>query len=199
MTDEKAPPAARPAASAPAASSAPLRDALAAPAATTVQVLSHRRQSEKSASCPKLRRPRVAARKADRCRPVASHASSQRGGRRARSQGATRAFRGRADDRSGAQPDAGGRERPRASCPCAWPTTMTPRKRRRLRGKPKIGRTNFHQDPVVAWLVVVGGPGLGAFARFTKATTPSAAPEPARAARFRRRDHFLGRAGLHPV
>ncbi|MDX2205102.1 MAG: FHA domain-containing protein [Hyphomicrobiaceae bacterium] len=32
-----------------------------------------------------------------------------------------------------------------------------------LRGKPKITRTNFHQDPVVAWLVVVGGPGLGAF------------------------------------
>ncbi|RTL71797.1 MAG: FHA domain-containing protein [Hyphomicrobiales bacterium] len=32
-----------------------------------------------------------------------------------------------------------------------------------LRGKPKISRTNFHQDPVVAWLVVVGGPGLGAF------------------------------------
>ncbi len=32
-----------------------------------------------------------------------------------------------------------------------------------LRGKPKITRTNFHQDPVVGWLVVVGGPGLGAF------------------------------------
>ena len=32
-----------------------------------------------------------------------------------------------------------------------------------LRGKPKITRSNFHQDPVVGWLVVVGGPGLGAF------------------------------------
>jgi hypothetical protein len=32
-----------------------------------------------------------------------------------------------------------------------------------VRGKPKIGRTNFHQDPVVGWLVVVGGPGLGSF------------------------------------
>ncbi len=32
-----------------------------------------------------------------------------------------------------------------------------------LRGKPKNARSNFHQDPVVAWLVIVGGPGLGAF------------------------------------
>lgn len=32
-----------------------------------------------------------------------------------------------------------------------------------LRGKPKIARSDFHQDPVVAWLVIVGGPGLGAF------------------------------------
>jgi hypothetical protein len=32
-----------------------------------------------------------------------------------------------------------------------------------LRGKPKIARANFHQDPVVAWLVIVGGPGLGSF------------------------------------
>jgi hypothetical protein len=32
-----------------------------------------------------------------------------------------------------------------------------------VRGKQKIERASFHQDPVVAWLVVVGGPGLGAF------------------------------------
>lgn len=32
-----------------------------------------------------------------------------------------------------------------------------------LRGKPRISRTNFEQDPVVGWLVVVGGAGLGAF------------------------------------
>jgi hypothetical protein len=32
-----------------------------------------------------------------------------------------------------------------------------------VRGKPKVSRSNFHQDPVVAWLVVVGGPGLGAY------------------------------------
>ncbi len=32
-----------------------------------------------------------------------------------------------------------------------------------LRGRPNVKRTDFHQDPVVGWLVVVGGPGLGAF------------------------------------
>jgi len=32
-----------------------------------------------------------------------------------------------------------------------------------VRGKPKVTRSTFHQDPVVGWLVVVGGPGLGAY------------------------------------
>jgi hypothetical protein len=32
-----------------------------------------------------------------------------------------------------------------------------------VRGKPKVSRDNFEQDPVVGWLVVIGGPGLGAF------------------------------------
>jgi hypothetical protein len=32
-----------------------------------------------------------------------------------------------------------------------------------VRGKPKVAHGDFHQDPVVGWLVVVGGPGLGAF------------------------------------
>lgn len=32
-----------------------------------------------------------------------------------------------------------------------------------VRGRQKLARTSFAQDPVVAWLVVVGGPGLGAF------------------------------------
>jgi hypothetical protein len=32
-----------------------------------------------------------------------------------------------------------------------------------VRGRPPIKRDSFHQDPVVGWLVVVGGPGLGAF------------------------------------
>jgi hypothetical protein len=32
-----------------------------------------------------------------------------------------------------------------------------------VRGKPQVQRGNFATDPVVAWLVVVGGPGLGSF------------------------------------
>jgi len=32
-----------------------------------------------------------------------------------------------------------------------------------VRGKNKISRQTFHQDPVVGWLAVVGGPGLGSF------------------------------------
>jgi hypothetical protein len=32
-----------------------------------------------------------------------------------------------------------------------------------LRGRAKVAHGKFHQDPVVAWLVVVGGAGLGAF------------------------------------
>jgi hypothetical protein len=32
-----------------------------------------------------------------------------------------------------------------------------------VRGKPQVQRGNFATDPVVGWLVVVGGPGLGSF------------------------------------
>lgn len=32
-----------------------------------------------------------------------------------------------------------------------------------VRGKARVSRADFHQDPVVGWLVIVGGPGLGAF------------------------------------
>lgn len=32
-----------------------------------------------------------------------------------------------------------------------------------VRGKTQVKRTDFHQDPVVGWLVIIGGPGLGAF------------------------------------
>jgi hypothetical protein len=42
------------------------------------------------------------------------------------------------------------------------PATEAP-KTQALRGKTKVTRTMFHQDPVVGWLVVVGGPGLGAY------------------------------------
>jgi hypothetical protein len=55
----------------------------------------------------------------------------------------------------------------RASAPAAarpaTPATGVPPKTQAVRGKPKVVRNAFHQDPVVGWLVVVGGPGLGAF------------------------------------
>jgi hypothetical protein len=38
-----------------------------------------------------------------------------------------------------------------------------PAKTQLLRGRAKVTHSTFHQDPVVGWLVVVGGPGLGAF------------------------------------
>ena len=42
------------------------------------------------------------------------------------------------------------------------PDTQAP-KTQAVRGKPKVLRNNFLADPVVGWLVVVGGPGLGSF------------------------------------
>ena len=38
-----------------------------------------------------------------------------------------------------------------------------PAKTQLVRGGAKPARANFHQDPVVGWLVVIGGPGLGSF------------------------------------
>ena len=38
-----------------------------------------------------------------------------------------------------------------------------PPQTQRVRGKTAVKRTDFFQDPVVGWLVVIGGPGLGAF------------------------------------
>lgn len=42
-------------------------------------------------------------------------------------------------------------------------STETPVKTQIVRGQRKPARTDFHQEPVVAWLVIIGGPGLGAF------------------------------------
>lgn len=48
--------------------------------------------------------------------------------------------------------------------PAAAATPATgPVKTQVVRGAPKVARGEFSQDPVVGWLVVVGGPGLGAF------------------------------------
>ncbi len=48
-------------------------------------------------------------------------------------------------------------ERARGTSGASAPRTQA------LRGRAKVLRDAFHQDPVVGWLVVVGGPGLGAF------------------------------------
>ena len=45
----------------------------------------------------------------------------------------------------------------------AVPVSIDANKTQAVRGKPKVLRNSFHSDPVVGWLVVVGGPGLGAF------------------------------------
>ena len=50
-----------------------------------------------------------------------------------------------------------------AAARAATPATGVPVKTQAVRGKPKVVRNAFHQDPVVGFLVVVGGPGLGAF------------------------------------
>jgi hypothetical protein len=55
------------------------------------------------------------------------------------------------------------RAQPSGTKEAVAPATMASAKTQAVRGKPKIARHNFHQDPVVGWLVVVGGPGLGAY------------------------------------
>jgi len=50
-----------------------------------------------------------------------------------------------------------------AAARAATTATGVPVKTQAVRGKPKVVRNAFHQDPVVGFLVVVGGPGLGAF------------------------------------
>jgi hypothetical protein len=39
----------------------------------------------------------------------------------------------------------------------------SPARTQLVRGRVDVAKAEFHQDPVVGWLVVVGGPGLGAF------------------------------------
>lgn len=42
-------------------------------------------------------------------------------------------------------------------------TSRTAARTQLVRGKTAVKRTDFHQDPVVGWLVVIGGAGMGAF------------------------------------
>lgn len=43
------------------------------------------------------------------------------------------------------------------------PPREAPARTQLVRGRQPVKRGRFHQDPVVGWLVVVGGPGLGAY------------------------------------
>ncbi len=43
------------------------------------------------------------------------------------------------------------------------PAMPAPAKTQLVRGAQKPLRSDFHADPVVGWLVIIGGPGLGAF------------------------------------
>jgi hypothetical protein len=43
------------------------------------------------------------------------------------------------------------------------PPSDAPARTRLVRGRQPVKRGTFYQDPVVGWLVVVGGPGLGAY------------------------------------
>ena len=45
----------------------------------------------------------------------------------------------------------------------APPRLDAPARTQLVRGRQPVKRGKFHQDPVVGWLVVVGGPGLGAY------------------------------------
>lgn len=49
------------------------------------------------------------------------------------------------------------RAAPKVSVPASAAKTQM------VRGGAKPTRNDFHQDPVVGWLVIIGGPGLGAF------------------------------------
>ena len=51
----------------------------------------------------------------------------------------------------------------RNATPPAGPASGAAARTQLVRGKQKVGRHQFHQDPVVGWLVIVGGPGLGSY------------------------------------
>lgn len=163
MTDEKAPPAARPAGSAPSRILGSLRDALAA-ASRDDRSGAYRIGSKAEAATPaeEPAKPEPARSGSDDPQPlpptrVHSAADAVREAKAPR-------------EHFEAEPTTGLVRTPRpAPAAGARPVAIAVAnddeapKTQALRGKPKITRSNFHQDPVVAWLVVVGGPGLGAF------------------------------------
>ena len=51
----------------------------------------------------------------------------------------------------------------RPAKPASSPAPMPPQKTQLVRGAQKPVRSDFAADPVVGWLVIIGGPGLGAY------------------------------------
>lgn len=165
MTDDKAPPAARPAASGPGRILGSLRDALAA-ASRDDRSGAYRigAKAEKEAAAP----PATAA----EATPASTKLPETQALPPTRVHSAADAVREAKTPREHFEAEpvtglvrapAGLAEKPARVAPMRVANDDDAPKTQALRGKPKIGRTNFHQDPVVAWLVVVGGPGLGAF------------------------------------
>ena len=161
MTDDKAQPAQRPAASAPSRILGSLRDALAAAS----------RDDRSGAYRIGAKSDSPAASEAEKKDTAPANAPDADGLPPTRLHSAADAVREAKAPREHfeAEPSTGLVRTPRAAdkparaIPLPVANDDEAPKTQALRGKPKIGRTNFHQDPVVAWLVVVGGPGLGAF------------------------------------
>lgn len=163
MTDEKAPPAARPAASGPGRILGSLRDALAA-ASRDDRSGAYRigAKAEKAQAAPETPTPEPVPTKQPEMQPlpptrVHSAADAVREAKAPREHFEVEPTTGLVRTPGAAA------DRPARVVPMRVANDDDAPKTQALRGKPKIGRTNFHQDPVVAWLVVVGGPGLGAF------------------------------------
>ena len=69
-----------------------------------------------------------------------------------------------------------------------------------VRGKVQVKRGEFEQDPVVGWLVIVGGAGMGSTGPSSRATTRSGRAATQRIPLdFGDEFDFLGRAGLYPL
>ncbi len=67
-------------------------------------------------------------------------------------------------DARGVSPDSDDAPRTHVVMAAAKPAVREgPARTQLIRGKAPAKRADFHQDPVVGWLVVVGGAGLGAF------------------------------------
>lgn len=162
MTDEKAPPAARPAASAPGRILGSLRDALAAASRddrSGAYRIGAKAEKAQAAAEPPPASELAPTKQPETLPPTRIHSAADA----VREAKAPREHFEAEPVTGLVRAPAAQAEKPARVVPMRVANDDEAPKTQALRGKPKIGRTNFHQDPVVAWLVVVGGPGLGAF------------------------------------